>query len=206
MQPSHDRSSHSTNLAVSYSLHGQAIGHERDVTHGSQMSLVSESVLTGSPLSGRAAMLGLLDALAAPNASTVVPAPGAGEGYWAGAPSAAVVDGLVWLAYRLRRVLPAVPPRRGRTGRSADTSAPRPRSPHAGTGIQPAPRMSSDLTRSRVTVCSAHSLPPNATVPAKPIDAEPLSPDGRMCSDIGTIALTTQAFPDGSFETFGTPA
>jgi hypothetical protein len=67
------------------------------------MSLVSESVLTGSPVSGRAAMLGLLDALAAPNASTVVPAPGAGEGYWAGAPSAAVVGGLVWLAYRLRR-------------------------------------------------------------------------------------------------------
>jgi hypothetical protein len=34
----------------------------------------------------------------------VVPAPGGGEGYWAGAPSAAVAgDGMIYLAYRLRR-------------------------------------------------------------------------------------------------------
>lgn len=33
----------------------------------------------------------------------MVAAPAAGEGYWAGAPSAVVADGTVWLAYRLRR-------------------------------------------------------------------------------------------------------
>jgi hypothetical protein len=33
----------------------------------------------------------------------VVPAPGDGPGYWAGGPSAALVDGTTWLAYRLRR-------------------------------------------------------------------------------------------------------
>jgi hypothetical protein len=37
------------------------------------------------------------------DAVTVVPAPGAGAGYWAGAPSAVVADGTVYLAYRLRR-------------------------------------------------------------------------------------------------------
>src|SRR5579859_5304804 len=33
--------------------------------------------------------------------------PGAGEGYWAGAPSAAVGDDAIYLAYRLRRPLGA---------------------------------------------------------------------------------------------------
>ena len=32
-----------------------------------------------------------------------VPAPGAGDGYWAGAPSAVAADGGIYLAYRLRR-------------------------------------------------------------------------------------------------------
>jgi hypothetical protein len=50
-----------------------------------------------------AEMIGLPDALAAPGASVVVPAPGRGVGYWAGAPSAIVSGGAVWLAYRLRR-------------------------------------------------------------------------------------------------------
>ena len=35
--------------------------------------------------------------------SVVVPAPGAGEGYWAGGPSAVYADGVYSLAYRLRR-------------------------------------------------------------------------------------------------------
>jgi len=35
----------------------------------------------------------------------VVPAPGAGAGYWAGAPSAVLEDGVFWLAYRVRRPL-----------------------------------------------------------------------------------------------------
>jgi hypothetical protein len=48
-------------------------------------------------------MIALLDALASPGASVVVPAPGLGEGCWAGAPSAIVSGGAVWLAYRLRR-------------------------------------------------------------------------------------------------------
>ena len=33
----------------------------------------------------------------------MVEPPGSGAGYWAGAPSAVVVDGVTWLAYRLRR-------------------------------------------------------------------------------------------------------
>jgi hypothetical protein len=45
----------------------------------------------------------LLDALAAPDSTVVVAAPGSGDGYWAGGPSAVVSDGEVWLAYRLRR-------------------------------------------------------------------------------------------------------
>ncbi len=36
-------------------------------------------------------------------AVTVVPSPGDGPGYWAGAPSAILVDGIFYLAYRLRR-------------------------------------------------------------------------------------------------------
>lgn len=42
-----------------------------------------------------------------PNAAgrVVVPAPGRGPGHWAGAPSAVLDDGEVWLAYRLRRPL-----------------------------------------------------------------------------------------------------
>jgi hypothetical protein len=36
-------------------------------------------------------------------ASTVVAAPGAGPGYWAGAPSVALAEGVWWLAYRVRR-------------------------------------------------------------------------------------------------------
>jgi hypothetical protein len=38
-------------------------------------------------------------------AEVVVPAPATGPGNWAGAASATVVDGTVWLAYRLRRPL-----------------------------------------------------------------------------------------------------
>jgi hypothetical protein len=37
------------------------------------------------------------------NATVVVESPGAGPGYWAGAPSAVVADGAIYLAYRLRR-------------------------------------------------------------------------------------------------------
>jgi hypothetical protein len=36
-------------------------------------------------------------------AEVVVPAPGAGPGNWAGAPSAVHVDGTIWLAYRVRQ-------------------------------------------------------------------------------------------------------
>ena len=35
--------------------------------------------------------------------SVVVPAPGEGDGYWAGGPSAVYADGTFSLAYRLRR-------------------------------------------------------------------------------------------------------
>jgi hypothetical protein len=35
--------------------------------------------------------------------AVVVPAPGRGAGHWAGAPSAVLADGTVWLAYRVRR-------------------------------------------------------------------------------------------------------
>jgi hypothetical protein len=45
----------------------------------------------------------VLDALASADSDVVVSAPGAGEGFWAGGPSAVVADGVVWLAYRLRR-------------------------------------------------------------------------------------------------------
>ncbi|GAA1891880.1 hypothetical protein GCM10009814_21690 [Lapillicoccus jejuensis] len=38
-------------------------------------------------------------------AQVVVPAPGPGPGSWAGAASATLVDGVVWLAYRVRRPL-----------------------------------------------------------------------------------------------------
>jgi hypothetical protein len=37
------------------------------------------------------------------DAPTAIAAPGAGPGFWAGAPSAVVADGIVYLAYRLRR-------------------------------------------------------------------------------------------------------
>jgi hypothetical protein len=45
----------------------------------------------------------LLNALSSDDATTVIAAPGVGEGFWAGGPSAVVADGVVWLAYRLRR-------------------------------------------------------------------------------------------------------
>lgn len=48
-------------------------------------------------------MLQLLDALTDDGARVVVPAPGPGEGFWAGGPSAVSAQGTVWLAYRLRR-------------------------------------------------------------------------------------------------------
>jgi hypothetical protein len=35
--------------------------------------------------------------------TVVVEPPGSGDGYWAGAPSAVLHDGVWWLAYRLRR-------------------------------------------------------------------------------------------------------
>jgi hypothetical protein len=45
----------------------------------------------------------LLRALTSGDAEVVVRAPGPGEGFWAGGPSAVVADGIVWLAYRMRR-------------------------------------------------------------------------------------------------------
>jgi hypothetical protein len=39
-------------------------------------------------------------------AAVVVPAPGNGEGNWAGAPSVVLADGTFWLAYRVRRPVP----------------------------------------------------------------------------------------------------
>jgi hypothetical protein len=44
----------------------------------------------------------LLNALASPDSHIVIPAPGPGEGFWAGGPSAVATDDEVWLAYRLR--------------------------------------------------------------------------------------------------------
>jgi hypothetical protein len=48
-------------------------------------------------------VLELLKALAAPDSEVVVQAPGPGEGFWAGGPSAVRSGNAVWLAYRLRR-------------------------------------------------------------------------------------------------------
>ncbi|HVU92652.1 MAG TPA: hypothetical protein VHC23_10480, partial [Jatrophihabitans sp.] len=48
-------------------------------------------------------MIALLDALSADGGQVVVPAPGPGEGFWAGGPSAVRSGADVWLAYRLRR-------------------------------------------------------------------------------------------------------
>lgn len=48
-------------------------------------------------------MIDLLGALASADSEVVVAAPGAGEGFWAGGPSAVTRDGTTWLAYRLRR-------------------------------------------------------------------------------------------------------
>lgn len=48
-------------------------------------------------------MESLLDAIDASSSQLVIPAPGSGEGFWAGGPSAVLVDGAYWLAYRLRR-------------------------------------------------------------------------------------------------------
>ena len=48
-------------------------------------------------------MIDVLTRLAADEGELVVAAPGAGEGFWAGGPSAVRVDGTTWLAYRLRR-------------------------------------------------------------------------------------------------------
>lgn len=50
-------------------------------------------------------MIEVLDALSHPQAMTVIEAPGVGEGYWAGGPSAVRAADAVWLAYRLRRPL-----------------------------------------------------------------------------------------------------
>jgi hypothetical protein len=48
-------------------------------------------------------VLDLLNALDSPEATTVIAPPGAGQGYWAGGPSAVCGEGVIWLAYRLRR-------------------------------------------------------------------------------------------------------
>jgi hypothetical protein len=48
-------------------------------------------------------MIDVLESLVSPRAATAIAAPGAREGYWAGAPSAVQVDDSIWLAYRLRR-------------------------------------------------------------------------------------------------------
>jgi hypothetical protein len=45
----------------------------------------------------------LLHSLVESEAELVIAPPGVGEGFWAGGPSAIVVDSEVWLAYRLRR-------------------------------------------------------------------------------------------------------
>lgn len=49
----------------------------------------------------------VVDALSADPGDVVVPPPGDGAGYWAGAPSVVLDDGVFWLAYRLRRPLDA---------------------------------------------------------------------------------------------------
>lgn len=48
-------------------------------------------------------MTPLLTALLSDTADVVVEPPGEGAGFWAGGPSASYVDGVWWLAYRLRR-------------------------------------------------------------------------------------------------------
>jgi hypothetical protein len=49
-------------------------------------------------------MIDLLRVLGSPDSEVVIAAPGAGEGFWAGGPSAVIGDdGATWLAYRLRR-------------------------------------------------------------------------------------------------------
>jgi hypothetical protein len=48
-------------------------------------------------------MLDILKALASDDPTVVVAAPGEGEGFWAGGPSAVATPEGVWLAYRLRR-------------------------------------------------------------------------------------------------------
>ena len=48
-------------------------------------------------------MIRLLDALAGADSHVVVPPPGEGAGFWAGAPSACGDGADIWLAYRLRR-------------------------------------------------------------------------------------------------------
>jgi hypothetical protein len=50
-----------------------------------------------------APVIDFLGCLDDPDATTVIAAPGVGEGFWAGGPSAIAADGAVWLAYRLRR-------------------------------------------------------------------------------------------------------
>jgi hypothetical protein len=48
-------------------------------------------------------VLDVLQALASEESQVVVAAPGPGEGFWAGGPSAVRADDAIWLAYRLRR-------------------------------------------------------------------------------------------------------
>jgi hypothetical protein len=45
----------------------------------------------------------ILAALTTETYDVIVEPPGNGDGFWAGGPSAAVADGTIWLAYRLRR-------------------------------------------------------------------------------------------------------
>jgi hypothetical protein len=50
-----------------------------------------------------APVIELLRGLDGPDPTTVIAAPGVGEGFWAGGPSVLYDDGVTWLAYRLRR-------------------------------------------------------------------------------------------------------
>lgn len=45
----------------------------------------------------------ILAVLSSDDYQVAVEPPGAGEGFWAGGPSTVLVDGVIWLAYRLRR-------------------------------------------------------------------------------------------------------
>src|SRR4051794_15205944 len=74
------------------------------VSRAAQPDSAKISQAAGTPAGpNMAAVTELLNAVDAVDARVVIPAPGRGDGYWAGAPSAVAANGTVWLAYRLRR-------------------------------------------------------------------------------------------------------